>query len=163
MKSTHNSTALRICLLLAASLLAGGVYAADTASSTPPMNPARADPSLRPVLADFGGETGLKALMDDFMLQLLADPRTEPFFANVDQERVKKHLTEQFCVILGGDCTYSGRDMKTTHEQMGLTRGDFDALVEDLQIVMAKRAIPFHSQNKLLAKLAPMHRDIETR
>ena len=139
------------------------LQAQTMADSAPPMNPAPADPALKPVLADFGGEAGLKALMDDFMVQLLADPRTEPFFANVDQDRVKKHLTEQFCVILGGDCTYSGRDMKTTHEQMGLTRGDFNALVEDLQIVMAKRGIPFHSQNKLLAKLAPMHRDIETR
>lgn len=132
-------------------------------SGAPAMNPAPADPSLLPVFKDFGELPGLTALMDDFMTQLLADPRTRPFFEQADQASVKKHLTEQFCVILGGPCTYTGRDMKTTHAGLGITRGNFNALVEDLQIVMNKRRVPFHSQNKLLAKLAPMHRDIETK
>lgn len=136
---------------------------AETESTTPPMNPAPADPSLLPVYKDFGELTGLTALMDDFMAQLLKDPRTKPFFEQADQAAVKKHLTEQFCVILGGPCTYTGRDMKTVHAELGITRANFNALVEDLQIVMARRHIPFHSQNKLLAKLAPMHRDIESR
>jgi hemoglobin len=136
---------------------------ADAPAASPPMNPAPADPALRPVLEQFGGEAGLKALMDDFMVGLLADARTRPFFEAADQERVKRHLAEQFCVILGGDCTYSGRDMQAAHAQMGLTRGDFNALVEVLQDAMDKRGIPFAAQNKLLARLAPMHRDIEHR
>jgi len=132
-------------------------------SGTPAMDPAPADPKLLPVFKQFGELPGLTALMDDFMVQLLADPRTRPFFEQADQALIKKHLTEQFCVILGGPCTYTGRDMKTVHADLGITRGDFNALVEDLQIVMAKRHVPFHAQNKLLAKLAPLHRDIETK
>lgn len=141
----------------------------DTASGTDAalarhptaMDPAPADPGLLPVFKDFGEMPGLTALMDDFMVLLLADPRTRPFFENADQKGVKRHLAEQFCVILGGPCTYTGRDMKTVHEGFGITRSNFNALVEDLQIAMTKRRIPFRSQNKLLAKLAPMHRDIE--
>ncbi len=124
-------------------------------------NPAPADPSLLPVYKQFGELDGLKALMDDFMVQLLKDERTRPFFAEADQTRIKAHLVEQFCVILGGPCTYTGRDMKTAHAGMGVERSNFNALVEDLQIAMNKRGIPFRAQNKLLAKLAPMHRDIE--
>jgi hemoglobin len=137
------------------------------ASDAPParnpaaMDPAPADPRLLPVFKDFGEMPGLIALMDDFMVLLLADARTKPFFENADQKGVKRHLAEQFCVILGGPCTYTGRDMKTVHEGFGITRGNFNALVEDLQIAMTKRGIPFRSQNKLLAKLAPLHRDIE--
>ncbi|MDN5924337.1 MAG: group 1 truncated hemoglobin, partial [Xanthomonadales bacterium] len=41
-------------------------------------------------------------------------------------------------------------------------RADFNALVEDLQKAMNKHAIPFRSQNKLLAKLAAMHNVIIT-
>ena len=133
------------------------------ASTAPAMNPAPADPKLLPVFKQFGELPGLTALMDDFMVQLLADPRTRPFFEQSDQARVKKHLTEQFCVILGGPCTYTGRDMKTVHADLGIHRGEFNALVEDLQIAMNKRHVPFHAQNKLLAKLAPMHREIETK
>lgn len=127
------------------------------------MDPAPADPTLKPVFDQFGGLKGLTALMDDFMLRLLADARIKTFFENADQTRIKAHLVEQFCVILGGPCSYSGRDMKTTHEGLNIGRDQFDALVEDLQIAMAARHIPFRAQNKLLAKLAPMHREIETR
>ncbi|MBB5014308.1 group I truncated hemoglobin [Rehaibacterium terrae] len=126
------------------------------------MDPAPADPTLRPVLDEFGGVAGLTALMDDFMTILLDDPRMRPFFENADQVRIKRQLVEQFCVILGGDCTYSGRDMRSSHAGLGITRADFNALVEDLQIAMDRRGIPFRAQNKLLAKLAPMHREIVT-
>jgi hemoglobin len=124
-------------------------------------DPAPADPSLRPVLAQFGGREGLVALMDEFMERLLADPRTRSFFAEADQAAVKRHLVEQFCVILGGDCTYTGRDMKTAHAGMGVDRAAFNALVENLQRAMDARRIPFRAQNRLLARLAPMHREIE--
>jgi hemoglobin len=97
------------------------------------------------------------------MIQLLADARIKTFFENADQARIKAHLVEQFCVILGGPCSYGGRDMKTTHEGLNIGRAQFDALVEDLQIAMATRHIPFRAQNKLLAVLAPMHREVETR
>jgi hemoglobin len=132
-------------------------------NASPAMNPAPADPKLLPVFKQFGELPGLTALMEDFMTQLLADPRTRPFFEQADQTLIKKHLTEQFCVILGGPCTYTGRDMKTVHAGLGITRGDFNALVEDLQIAMNKHHVPYHAQNKLLAKLAPLHRDIETK
>ena len=126
-------------------------------------NPAPADPSLLPVYKEFGEIAGLTALMDDFMVILLADERTRPFFKDADQPKIKKLLAEQFCVILGGPCSYSGRDMKSSHKGLDIGRGHFNALVEDLQIAMDKRGIPFRAQNKLLAKLAPMHREIETK
>lgn len=131
--------------------------AADMASTAP------AFPELLPVFKQFGEEPGLVKLMDVFMDRMLADPRMRPFFENSDQAKVKKHLVEQFCVILGGGCTYSGRDMKVTHAELGIDRADFNALVEDLQWAMNKQGVPFRAQNKLLAKLAPMHRDIETK
>ena len=127
------------------------------------MDPAPVDASLRPVFEQFGGEPGLVALMDLFMTRLVADPRTRPFFENADQASVKKHLVEQFCAILGGGCTYTGRDMRTVHEGLDIQRAQFNALVEDLQKAMSERGIPFRAQNQLLAKLAPLHRDIEHR
>ena len=137
---------------------------ADAAERDPTAaNPAPADPSLLPVYKQFGEIAGLTALMDDFMVILLTDERTRPFFKDADQPKIKKLLAEQFCVILGGPCSYTGRDMKSSHKGLDIGRGHFNALVEDLQIAMDKRGIPFRAQNKLLAKLAPMHREIETK
>jgi hemoglobin len=127
------------------------------------MDPAPADPSLKPVFDQFGGEQGLVALMDLFMAKLVADPKTKPFFENANQAAVKKHLVEQFCAILGGGCAYTGRDMRTAHKGFDIGRDQFNALVEDLQKSMDERGIPFRAQNKLLARLAPLHRDIEHR
>ncbi len=46
---------------------------------------------------------------------------------------------------------------------MGVNQAQFYALVEALQAAMERRRIPFSSQNRLLAVLAPMHRDVITR
>jgi hemoglobin len=124
-------------------------------------DPAPADPSLRAVFEQFGGEPGLVALMDELMTRMLADPRLRSYFQQVDQAAVKKHLVEQVCAILGGGCTYTGRDMRRAHAGLGIDRADFNALVEDLQRAMDAKGIPFRAQNRLLAKLAPMHREIE--
>lgn len=141
-----------------------GAAETDSAERDPTAaNPAPADPSLLPVYKEFGEMAGLTALMDDFMVILLADERTRPFFKDADQPKIKKLLAEQFCVILGGPCSYSGRDMKSSHKGLDIGRSHFNALVEDLQIAMDKRGIPFRAQNKLLARLAPMHREVETK
>ncbi len=108
----------------------------------------------------FGGRPGLVKIMDDMMLELLKDPRTEPFFAPVDQDHVKAMLVDQLCELLQGDCVYAGLDMRSAHADMGVKREHFNALIESLQLAMERNNVPFRAQNKLLAKLAPMHRDI---
>jgi hemoglobin len=126
-------------------------------------DPAPRHPELAGVFKDFGGMPGLTALMDDLMTTMMADTRLHPFFANADRDRIKRQLAEQFCVILDGGCTFSGRDMKAAHASLGIDHANFNALVEDLQLAMQRRHIPFRSQNKLLAVLAPMHREIINR
>lgn len=154
----RHSNLRRTALVLAAALLFGSpaVALADA-------DPAPADPSLLPVFHAFGDRDGLVALMEDFMTVLVDDPRTRPFFADADQKHVKEMLVEQFCVILGGPCEYTGKGMKESHEKMKINEAAFNALVEDLQRAMDGRGIPFRAQNKLLDRLAPMHREIINR
>lgn len=110
----------------------------------------------------FGGKEGLVKIMDDFMIGLIADPRTKPFFDNDKQTFIKAMLVEQMCELMNGGCKYPGRDMKTSHANMKVNREGFNALVEQFQFAMDKHNVPFSAQNKLLAKLAPMYREIET-
>jgi len=148
------------------SVLASSAFLACSWFAAPPThadeNPAPADPSLRPVFDEFGGKAGLDALMEDFMIALVDDPRTRDYFADADQKHIKDMLSEQFCVILGGPCSYTGKGMKEAHAKLTINEAGFNALVEDLQIAMDKHKIPFRAQNKLLAKLAPMHREVIT-
>ena len=110
----------------------------------------------------FGEKPGLVLLMDDFMTRLLADTRTEPHFRPANQQHVKEQLVAQFCVLGGGPCVYKGADMKTSHADLEISKADFHALVEVLQLSMDARGITFRQQNEMLALLAPMHRDIIT-
>lgn len=138
-------------LALAAALLAGAGAFAQTAPQR------SADDSLYQAL---GGKPGLTSLMDRFLERLLADARMRPFFKDADQQHVKEQLVLQICEIAGGPCRRDGPDMKKAHDGMDITRGDFNALVEVLQDTMDAQGIPFVAQNRLLAKLAPMHRQI---
>jgi hemoglobin len=110
----------------------------------------------------FGGKEGLVKIMDDFMLGLVADPRTNAFFDNEKQAYIKAMLVEQMCELMNGGCKYPGRDMRSSHANMKVNREAFNALVEQFQYAMDKHNVPFSAQNKLLAKLAPMYREIET-
>ena len=121
---------------------------------------AHADDSL---YRTFGGQPGLVKIIDDLYVNLLADPRTAPYFENAPIRRIKQKIGEQFCVLLGGPCTYTGRSMKRSHEGDNIDRAAFDAMIENLQKAMDKNGVPFHAQNELLAKLAPMYRDIQDR
>ncbi|WP_374348657.1 group 1 truncated hemoglobin [Chitinimonas sp.] len=121
-----------------------------------------AEPDLS-VLHDFGDKPGLARVMDDFMVNLLADARISQYFAKTDQAKLKAGLIDQFCALLGGDCRYQGAAMDEVHAGLNIGVSDFNALVEDLQAAMDKNNVPFRSQNKLLARLAPMHRVVVTR
>jgi hemoglobin len=111
----------------------------------------------------FGEKEGLRKIVDDMYDNVLADPRTAPYFEDAPVKRIKPKLVEQFCVLLEGPCEYTGRSMKRAHEGHAIDRAAFDALVEDLQAAMDKNGVPFRAQNKLLAKLAPMYRDVQDR
>jgi hemoglobin len=50
--------------------------------------------------------------------------------------------------------------MKQTHDGMGVTAGEFDALVEDLVATLRDFDVPQSEQDELLALLPPMRADI---
>ena len=94
---------------------------------------------------------------------LLADNRIKDTFKDADMDRLGNLLAEQFCQLTGGECKYSGKDMREAHKDMQLNNAQFNALAEDLQFAMEKNGISSAAQNKLIAKLAPMQRTVVTR
>jgi hemoglobin len=72
-------------------------------------------------------------------------------------------LTQQFCALLNGPCTYTGKDMTSAHTGMKITQAAFNALDEDLDTAMDKHNVPISAQNYLTGKLAPMEPAVVTR
>src|SRR5207247_5581655 len=79
-----------------------------------------------------GGKDSIVSVVDDFVGRCANDERINSKFARTDVPRLKTMLVDQVCEASGGPCTYRGRDMKDTHAGMGVTAGEFDALVGNL-------------------------------
>ena len=150
---------MRFSTLTTVLVVAGLLAAASVHAETPPRD--------APVIATddhlfkaFGGHDGLVRITDDLFVFVLADTRINGFFEPKKIPHIKAMLVEQFCQVLNGGCTYTGKDMTTSHAKLSIREGDFNALVEDLQKAMDKNHVPFAAQNQLLAALAPQHRAI---
>lgn len=142
----------RVTAPLMLALCLAGLPGLSAAQAVPP-----ADDAL---YRAFGGRAGLAVLMDDFVPRLAADPRIGHFFKDTNKAHLARQLTDQLCAVSGGPCAYEGASMKDAHADLDIAKADFNALVEVLQASMDAKGIPFGAQNRLLARLAPMHRDI---
>jgi hemoglobin len=107
-----------------------------------------------------GGLEAITAVVDSFVAGCAEDERINRKFERSDIPRLKKMLVDQVCEATGGPCTYTGRDMRETHDGMGVTAGEFDALVEDLVATLNEFDVPQAEQEELLGLLAPMRGDI---
>lgn len=160
--------------VLAGSLFAAGAVAAQDPAHRPGEDAveaygvadanAGATPFIGTAMFEaFHGQAGIDRIVDAMLAAAQEDPRTADIFRATDMVRLGRTLKEQFCYLLGGGCSYTGRSMVDAHDDLGLQPADMGALVEHLQTAMAAEGVPFHTQNRFLAKLAPMRRDIVTR
>jgi hemoglobin len=111
----------------------------------------------------FGGQPGIHQVVEDFVATVTSDPRISGYFAHAHIAHLKYELDQQFCALLGGPCTYTGKDMKSAHVGMNITQAAFNALDEDLNTAMDKNNIPVGAQNYLTGKLAPMEQPVVTK
>ena len=154
-----NTTALSCALLLASASLTG-VHAQTPAAASPSIAAAPLAPAG--LYAALGEKAGIVRLVDDFVERLVRHPRIGSQFKDTKPAALKESLVNQFCQLSGGPCVYDGPEMGELHADMDINKGDFNALVETLQRAMDAQGIAFTQQNRLLALLAPMHRDIIT-
>jgi hemoglobin len=112
-----------------------------------------------------GQKKAITAVVDEFVGRVAADKRINSFFGATasDPKRLatfKMNLVNQICEASGGPCKYTGKDMKTAHMGMGISGGDFNALVEDLVGALDKFKVGQHEKDQLLGVLGPMKKDI---
>lgn len=107
-----------------------------------------------------GGNEAVVAVVDDFVGRCAADSRINQKFARTDVPRLKKMLVDQVTAATGGPATYTGRSMAETHQGMGVTAGEFDALVGDLVATLQQFGVPAAEQQELLGILGPLRADI---
>ncbi len=109
------------------------------------------------------GRAAIALMVDDFVANVVADPRVSGRFTSLPGPAVakfKSNLADQICEATGGPCSYLGRDMKTTHTGMGITEAEWNATVEDLVKALDKHKIGAKEKSELLGILGPMKGEI---
>jgi hemoglobin len=107
-----------------------------------------------------GGREAVVAVIDDFVGGCASDGRINGKFARTDVPRLKAMLVDQVSWATGGPASYTGRSMRETHDGMGVTAGEFDALVGDLVSTLNAFNVPAAEQQELLGILGPLRSDI---
>lgn len=107
-----------------------------------------------------GERSGIADVVEDLLYLIVADERINHQFKGMNVAQFHRNLTDQLCELSGGPCTYTGREMRELHADMGITATQFNALAENLILAMEKNRIPTAAQNQLIKRLLPMYPDI---
>jgi hemoglobin len=112
---------------------------------------------------EIGGEPKLKAVIEELTSIALEDERINFAFAGTDLAKFKHLLYTQLCELAAGPCIYDGRPMGSAHSKLDITTAQFNALAEDLYKAFDRVGVSYRTQNKLMALLAPMQKDVVKR
>lgn len=128
-------------------------------------------PMARSLYDRLGGAPGIRAIVEDYVPRVLADPRvnwrrkgvTSGGFLGLggdsvtweatpeDVEQLKLHLAQFIAVASGGPTKYDGKQIKGAHRGMKITNAQFDASVGDMKATLDKLGVATAEQKELLA------------
>ena len=106
-----------------------------------------------------GGYDAIAAVVNELATRLVTDRKLGVYFKGLSSDskrRLIAHLTDFVCSATGGPCIYTGRDMKTSHEGLGITEKDWDRFVKITKEVLDKFKVPAREQEELLQAIASL-------
>lgn len=113
--------------------------------------------------ARLGGYDAIAAVTDDFVGRLVADKKLNRFFVGHSTDSLKKirmHVINQLCEAAGGPCNYTGRDMKSSHQGLGITGEEWDIAAKHLVDTLNKFKVGKAEQDELLSVVSSLKKDI---
>jgi hemoglobin len=116
--------------------------------------------SQKTLYEQLGGEAGINNIVENLVQEIGQDQQVFHYFAEARVSRFKENLIEHFCAISDGPCSYTGDNMMDIHTGMNINEKDFNHLVDLLINAMDTEGIPHRIQNQLIARLAPLRKEI---
>lgn len=116
------------------------------------------DPIVKASLYErLGGVYAIAAVVDDFIDRLMDDPRlnanpkVDEAHHRVARAGFKYLVTEQVCWAAGGPQRYTGRSMRDSHAELGITAAEWEAFLDDLRQTFDRFGVPAAERGELLA------------
>ena len=109
-----------------------------------------------------GKGEGIGKVVDSFLGKVLADPKINGYFlyASLNAAGLRKCLVDQIGSATGGPEKYTCKDMKTTHQGMGISKNDFGDLVGHLVAALKEAKVGQGDIDAIASVLLPMEKDI---
>jgi hemoglobin len=121
------------------------------------------DPNRASLYHRLGGHDAIAAFVDDLLPRLTGDPRLGVYWKGkcLDSMRKDKQLLLEFlCMAFGGPSGYLGRDMKTSHEGLGITEEEWDMFARHTADSLAKLNVPEPEKAEIFAAAESLKEDI---
>lgn len=110
--------------------------------------------------ARMGGKKVVAAFVGQTIDRVVADPRLNQSFRDVNTVRVKRELAAYICHVAGGGCLYTGVPIREVHANLGITQAQFFGLVRIMRRQMRLNHVGLRERNQLLALLAPLEPEV---
>lgn len=110
-----------------------------------------------------GGYDAIAAVAENLLSRLVKDAQLGRFWKNRGQDglrREKQLLIDFLCASAGGPLLYVGRDMKTSHEGMGIDESDWRIFIGHLEATLDSFKVPAGERAAVLAFIDSTKRDI---
>ena len=113
-----------------------------------------------------GKANGIAAVVDDFVENLLKDEvvlkneKVASVLGKISKPALKFHITNFVCEHTGGPERYTGRSMKESHENLGITDTEWNATVSEFTKSLSKLNVPKKEQDELTSIIGGTKQDI---
>lgn len=107
-----------------------------------------------------GGAPAITAVVGRFYELVVADDRLAGYFTGIEMVRLKRHQVALVSQVMGGPVEYSGRDLRTAHEGMGISTDDFAVVVDHLVTALTEAGVPSEIIGRVGAALGGTEADI---
>ena len=121
------------------------------------------DTSTESLYRRLGGYDAIAAATDELLARLQADPRLGGYWkgASTDNRRHARQLIVDFMTAAaGGPAYYTGRDMKTSHDGMGIDAADWEVFMAHSAATLDHFGVAAREKEEVLTFFAGLKADI---
>ncbi len=109
-----------------------------------------------------GGYDVIAAMTDDLLRRVTQDHQIGDYWkghSNDSMKRDRQLIVDFLCESTGGPVIYRGRDMKTSHEGLGITESDWNVFIKHTAAMLDKLELPVKEKEDCLAAVLALKDD----
>jgi hemoglobin len=110
-----------------------------------------------------GGYDVIAAFTDQWLGYVLGDPLLSPYFRGMSNDtkgRARQLIVDFIAASTGGPTIYTGRDMKTLHEGLNISREEYDALLQHAATTLDAVGVGARERDDVLSWMASLEGDM---